>query len=186
MIAVTGKYTSTKIFTDNVEDEALSLINGLCNHPVFEGMPIRIMPDVHAGKGIVIGFSCPIPEAVAPAHVGCDIGCSMTTIELDNILDPKDYANFEHKVKQAIPTGFNVNEKGRIMPRSAAVKKLDMETFENEMKNVYSTSICRGTLDESPMAYKDTQEIISLISPTVDNLFFVKPKINIKATDGAE
>ena len=54
------------------------------------------------------------------------------------------------------------------------------------MKNVYSTSICRGTIDESPMAYKDTQEIISLISPTVDILFFVVPKINIKATDGAE
>ena len=54
----------------------------------------------------------PIPEAVAPAHVGCDIGCSITTIELNDILNPKDYAEFEHKVKQAIPTGFNINENG--------------------------------------------------------------------------
>ena len=71
MKTLVGEYCKdVKIFTDNIEDEAISLIYGIANHPVFENQKIRIMPDVHAGKGIVIGFSCPIPEAVAPAHVG--------------------------------------------------------------------------------------------------------------------
>ena len=43
--------------------------------------------------------------------------------------------------------------------------------------------ICKGTLDESPMAYKPMEEIVRLIEPTVEILFFVRPKINIKATD---
>ena len=54
------------------------------------------------------------------------------------------------------------------------------------MKDVYSTSICKGTLDESPMAYKDTNTIINAISDTCDILYMIKPIINIKATDGAE
>lgn len=54
------------------------------------------------------------------------------------------------------------------------------------MKDIYSTSICKGTLDESPMAYKDTDTIINSISDTCDILCMVKPIINIKATDGAE
>ena len=72
------------------------------------------------------------------------------------------------------------------MSRSAAAKNLDMETFENEMKNVYSTTVCRGTLDESPMAYKDTTEIKDLITETCKIKFMMIPKINIKATDGVD
>lgn len=45
------------------------------------------------------------------------------------------------------------------------------------------SSVCTGTIDESPMAYKPMEEIVRLIEPTVDILYFVKPKINIKATD---
>lgn len=51
------------------------------------------------------------------------------------------------------------------------------------MTNVYSTTVCEGTLDESPMAYKPMDEIVRLIEPTVEILYFVRPKINIKATD---
>lgn len=58
-----------------------------------------------------------------------------------------------------------------------------MEVFEKTMSNVYSTTVCEGTIDESPMAYKPMDEIVRLIEPTVEILFFVRPKINIKATD---
>ena len=87
---IVGKYTSAKVFTDNIEPEAVKMIYDLCNHPVFENAKIRVMSDVHAGRGIVIGFSCPIGEAVAPAHVGCDIGCQMTTIELSKPLTEEE------------------------------------------------------------------------------------------------
>ena len=72
---------------------------------------------------------------------------------------------------------------GRILSRTAAKMQLKIEDFQNSMKGVYSTTVCTGTIDESPMAYKPMEEIVRLIEPTVDILYFVRPKINIKATD---
>lgn len=72
---------------------------------------------------------------------------------------------------------------GRILSRTAAKMQQKMEEFEKTMSNVYSTTVCEGTIDESPMAYKPMDEIVRLIEPTVEILFFVRPKINIKATD---
>jgi len=48
------------------------------------------------------------------------------------------------------------------------------------MAGIYSSSVCTGTLDESPMAYKPTDEIIELIRPTVEVIAIIKPRLNIK------
>ena len=56
-----------------------------------------------------------------------------------------------------------------------------MDVFKAQMSNVYSTSVCEGTLDESPMAYKNVQEIKELIEPTVEIIDTIVPLINIKA-----
>lgn len=112
MIDIKGKYCKdVKIFTDNVEEEAITLIYNIANHPTFENKKIRIMPDVHAGKGITIGFTCPLSDYVSPAHVGCDIGCSMTSMIFDKKLEEKDFVEVEHKIRQVIPTGFDINKK---------------------------------------------------------------------------
>lgn len=71
---------------------------------------------------------------------------------------------------------------GRIMSRSQARKQLDISEFERSMSGIYSTSVCESTLDESPMAYKSTGEILGLIQPTVEVIAMVKPKLNIKDT----
>lgn len=71
---------------------------------------------------------------------------------------------------------------GRVMSRAQARKQLVLSDFEQSMSGVYSTSVCEGTLDESPMAYKPTKEILELIRPTVDIIAVVKPKLNIKDT----
>ena len=73
---------------------------------------------------------------------------------------------------------------GRKLSRSKAKQSLTMEEFTNEMKDIYSTSVCESTIDESPMAYKDTNEIIKFIQETCDIICFVKPIINIKSTNG--
>lgn len=73
---------------------------------------------------------------------------------------------------------------GRKMSRSAAKSSLDLADFKDTMKDVYSTTVCQGTIDEAPMAYKDTNEIIRLIQDTCEIKALLKPKINIKATDG--
>ena len=69
---------------------------------------------------------------------------------------------------------------GRIMSRAQAKKQIEMADFIQTMSGVFSTSICEETLDESPMAYKPTEEILELIKPTVDIISMIKPKLNIK------
>ena len=69
---------------------------------------------------------------------------------------------------------------GRIMSRAQARKLISMGEYENSMTGIYSSSVCAGTLDESPMAYKPAEEILGLIRPTVEVVCMVKPKLNIK------
>ena len=67
MLELKGKSCKDcKIMIDDVEEEALSLIYNILDTNVFENTKIRIMPDVHAGKGIVIGFTAPLTNAVNP------------------------------------------------------------------------------------------------------------------------
>lgn len=106
-----GKYCKDcKIFTDNIEDEAVELIQSMLDQRPFEGAHVRIMPDVHMGKGITIGFSAPLGKYVNPNHVGVDIGCTVSTMELDNVVPEARYAEFERLIGAAIPTGFHINE----------------------------------------------------------------------------
>jgi RNA-splicing ligase RtcB len=67
------------------------------------------------------------------------------------------------------------------MSRKKAFAVLKMEDYEKEMKGIYSTSVNKGTIDESPMAYKDMGEIMANISETVNVLRVVRPVYNYKA-----
>lgn len=69
---------------------------------------------------------------------------------------------------------------GRAMSRAQTKKNISIEEFKQSMTGVFSTSVCQGTLDEAPEAYKPMAEIISQIEPTVKILTMVKPKLNIK------
>lgn len=73
---------------------------------------------------------------------------------------------------------------GRLMSRKQAFDTLKMEDFEREMSDVYSTSVCRETIDESPMAYKPMQEILDCIGDTVQVVDIIKPVYNFKAKNG--
>ena len=72
---------------------------------------------------------------------------------------------------------------GRLMSRSEAKKTLDMETYIESMKGIYTTSINEKTLDEAPMAYKSIDDIIDFIKDSVDIIDIMKPVFNFKATD---
>ena len=69
---------------------------------------------------------------------------------------------------------------GRLMSRTQAKKEISLSDFRETMSGIFSTSICEGTLDESPMAYKPADEILELIKPTVEIIERVIPKLNIK------
>ena len=65
--------------------QALNQINTLINQPAFKDCKVRIMPDVHAGIGCVIGFTADLGDKVIPNIVGVDIGCGIRVFELGNI-----------------------------------------------------------------------------------------------------
>lgn len=60
-----------KIFTKNIEQEAVEQINILLEQEPFKKCKVRIMPDVHAGKGCVIGFTANLGDKVIPNIVRC-------------------------------------------------------------------------------------------------------------------
>lgn len=95
-----------KIFTDNVEQEAVEQINLLLEQEPFKDCKVRIMPDVHAGKGCVIGFTADLGDKVIPNIVGVDIGCGMLCVELGNI--ELDLEKLDRIINENIPAGRNI------------------------------------------------------------------------------
>ena len=112
MKTITGTYSSAIVYTDIIEETAEEQIKLLCDQPFVKGSRIRIMPDVHAGKGCVIGFTADLGDMVIPNIVGVDIGCGMYTVELGKI--GIDFEKLDEAIRKNIPSGMKVHE-GRIV-----------------------------------------------------------------------
>lgn len=102
------EFNNTKIFTDNIDYAALEQLHTLDKTKVFDGQPIRIMPDVHAGAGCVIGFTAPIKDKIIPNLVGVDIGCGMLCVELGKV--DIDFRRLDEIIRAYVPSGRNVGE----------------------------------------------------------------------------
>ena len=81
-IEIKGKVNTAICYAKVVEDEAIEQIRRMCDYPMTEGSKIRIMPDVHSGKGCTIGTTMTITDKAVPNVVGVDIGCGMYTVDL--------------------------------------------------------------------------------------------------------
>lgn len=124
MLELKGKYCKDcKIFTDNIEQEALSMVYHFLDNPMFEGAKIRIMPDVHAGKDIVVGFTVPFTDHVNPDHVGGDIGCSVSTAITDLPVNPSDYPAIERSIRENVKFGMTIHQKA-VYPYAELYKHL--------------------------------------------------------------
>lgn len=103
-----SKYGQVKIFTDNIEQEALTQIINMANSPLGENAHIRIMPDVHAGAGCTIGTTMKITNKICPNIVGVDIGCGVTLAKFST-----DFANrleeLDKVIHSNIPAGRTVH-----------------------------------------------------------------------------
>ena len=97
-----------KIFTKNIEQEAIEQIDLLLEQEPFKDCKVRIMPDVHAGKGCVIGFTADLGDKVIPNIVGVDIGCGMLCVELGKV--DIDLEKLDKVVNECIPAGRNIRE----------------------------------------------------------------------------
>lgn len=98
-----------EIFTENIEDNALEQIKQLLSIDVFSDKKIRIMPDVHAGAGCVIGFTGNLGDKVIPNIVGVDIGCGMRILNLGKVEDI-DFHAFNEHIRANVPSGMIVRE----------------------------------------------------------------------------
>jgi RNA-splicing ligase RtcB len=107
MIELQGKYNTAKVFTDNVESTAISQIINLLNQPFVDGASIRIMSDVHAGAGCVIGFTADLQNMVIPNLIGVDIGCGVLVVDITDLnIDIPELDNYIHN---NIPAGFSIH-----------------------------------------------------------------------------
>ena len=70
---------------------------------------------------------------------------------------------------------------GRRMSRQDARNSFTLSQYKKEMKGIYSSSVSRETLDESPMAYKPMESILEQIADTVDITERIRPVYNFKA-----
>lgn len=143
-----------KIFTNNIEEQAKKQINTLVSLDAFKNCKIRIMPDVHAGAGCVIGFTADLGDKVIPNIVGVDIGCGMlTTLLWNDGLMERDFEKLDNIIKQNIPFGFDVHKD------LSKFEELDDLYCHNQLRNIDRLERSLGTLgggnhfievDESP------------------------------------
>ena len=101
-----------KIFTNNIEQEAIDQIDTLLAQPAFQDCKVRIMPDVHAGAGCVIGFTADLGDKVIPNIVGVDIGCGMLTVKLHTT--EIDFEKLDRVIRDKVPCGRNVHSASSI------------------------------------------------------------------------
>ncbi len=85
MITITGKYNTAKCYTDIIDDGAIAQLQAVCDEEAFATSKIRIMPDVHSGKGATIGTTMTVTDKIVPSMVGVDIGCGMYTVALGKV-----------------------------------------------------------------------------------------------------
>lgn len=108
MVLVQGAYNTAVCYTPELEEAARQQIQAVCDRPEFAGCKIRIMPDVHAGKGCTIGTTMTIRDKIVPGMVGVDIGCGMETVALAE--REIDFDRLDALIREEIPCGREIRD----------------------------------------------------------------------------
>lgn len=105
MLEIKGKVNTAVCYAKVIDDGAVEQIRRMCDYELTEGSKIRIMPDVHAGKGCTIGTTMTVSDKACPNIVGVDIGCGMYTVTLND--ETLDFERIDDACHY-IPSGMNV------------------------------------------------------------------------------
>lgn len=114
MTEIKGAYNNAKIFADEVESSALEQVQAICDREEFKDSKIRMMSDIHAGKGCCIGTTMTLVDKVVPSMVGVDIGCGMLARKVSTRY--LSFGNLDYVIRKYIPCGRNVREDPIYMP----------------------------------------------------------------------
>lgn len=107
MFEIKGKMSTAICYAKVVEQEAIDQIQRMCDYEFTKGSRIRIMPDVHAGKGCTIGTTMTVVDKAVPNIVGVDIGCGMYTVNIGKV--DVDFEKLD-EAAHYIPSGMNIWE----------------------------------------------------------------------------
>ncbi len=109
MLTITNEYNTAVVYADRLDPGAEGLIRALCGSPLSRGSRIRIMPDVHAGKGCAVGTTMTVTDKVAPGLVGVDIGCGMEALRVTG--KRPEMQKLDRIVRENVPAGRAVRQK---------------------------------------------------------------------------
>lgn len=158
MLELRGKYNSCKVFTDDIANETISQLTNLLNQEFVSDSQVRIMPDVHAGKGCVIGTTMTLHDKVVPNLVGVDIGCF--TGDTKVWLSSGHYESIRDLVgKSFVVDSFDEEQKCFVYSKAIAVKtrenaSLVSVTYKSKITNNITTVRC--TPDHKFLVSTDT------------------------------
>lgn len=136
MIQLEGKYSKDcKIWTDNIDQNALQQVYDLINSVEFTNVPVRVMPDVCAGETTIVGLTYPLISGfIAPSHIGSDAGCSVSLEFFSGTVEDEMLPLIEHRLKQEIPSGKEI----------CASRQFDVKEFlkflRTELQRIYQSS----------------------------------------------
>ena len=129
MIEIKGQFNTAICYTPELDPVAAGQIRAVCDQEAFAGSRIRIMPDVHAGKGCTIGTTMTITDKVVPGMVGVDIGCGMETVRLaDRSID---LDALDALIRREIPSGRDIRETEHPLNGEIDLDQLRCEHFVN-------------------------------------------------------
>jgi len=141
MIEIKGNNGIAKVFTDNIEPEAIQDIRNILSSPVAIGANMRIMPDVHKGMSFPIGTTMKITDKVIPNGVSVDIGCGMLVQMIKE--SDVDLAKLDKVIHKNVPSGFNIHTKAH---RFANLSRLYELRFQDSIKNFNKIPLAIGSL----------------------------------------
>jgi tRNA-splicing ligase RtcB (3'-phosphate/5'-hydroxy nucleic acid ligase) len=163
MITMTGKYTNAKVMIDEVEESCVAQITKFINNPAFTA-PVAIMPDCHAGKGSVVGFTMPMTDKVIPNTIGVDIGCFTEDTKVA-LADNRSlsFAELIQEESNGIEHfGFSKDKNDNIVisklenvRKTRTVNDLIEITLDNDMKYKCTTDHIHYLLDGKEVLAKD-------------------------------
>ena len=109
---IIGKYGKAIVFTENIEEAAITQIYDLLNTKMVEEEKVRIMEDTHCGNGCVVGYTQTYSGGpLDPDVVGCDISCGMLSVKYKMPSGDPELALWDARIRRDIPMGMEVNEK---------------------------------------------------------------------------
>ncbi len=109
MLEIKGIYADAVVLSDEIDKLAKAQIQQLADHPISKNAHIRIMPDVHAGLGCVIGYTAKLTDIVIPNLIGVDIGCGVLAFDFDGLdLKVKDFETIDRIIRNSIPSGTRI------------------------------------------------------------------------------